>query len=124
MSDTNRTDAQLIEELETLRARVALLEQAETAHQRNDQELLDALVYLESIFDTAHESLLVLDSSLHVKTGNRSFYQTFRTSREETEGRFLWELGAGEWNIPELRVQLEDVLEQNTEVRDLEVKHD
>jgi PAS domain S-box-containing protein len=123
MSDQNRIELELLEELERLRARVAYLEQAENAHRRADAELQDTLVFLEGIVDTAHEGLLVLDSELRVKRANRSFYQVFEAKQEETENQFIYELGNGQWNIPKLRGLLENLLKENTEVRDFEVQH-
>src|SRR5687768_17034418 len=123
MSDQNRIESELLEELERLRARVAYLEQAANAHRRADAELQDTLVFLEGIVDTAHEGLLVLDSNLRVRRANRSFYQVFEAKPEETENQFIYELGNGQWDIPKLRGLLENLLKENTEVRDFEVQH-
>src|SRR5688500_18370274 len=103
MSDISQTNSELLVELESLRARIATLEQAESVHRRNDAELQDSLAYLESIFDTAHECLIVLDTALSVRTANRSFYQAFNINPDQTVGQQLWGLGQGEWDIPELR---------------------
>ena len=44
--------------------------------------------------------------------------------KQETEGHLLYELGNGQWDIPELRRLLEDIIPQHTEFRDFEVTHD
>jgi two-component system, chemotaxis family, CheB/CheR fusion protein len=80
--------------------------------------------YAQSIVETAHESLLVLDQELRVKTVNRTFYKTFRVSPEETEGQFLYDLGNGQWNIPQLRTLLEQVVPRRGSVENFEVDHD
>jgi PAS domain S-box-containing protein len=123
MSDISRTNSELLIELESLRARIAVLEQAETVHRRNDEELQDSLAYLESIFDTAHECLIVLDTTLAVRTANRSFYQAFNINPQQTVGQQIWQLGQGEWNIPELHELLENILKENSEARDFELKY-
>jgi two-component system CheB/CheR fusion protein len=53
---------------------------------------------------------MVLDNDFRVVSANRSFYETFNTSRQETEGCPLYELGNGQWNIPELRELLEKII--------------
>ncbi len=81
------------------------------------------LAYARSIVDTVHEPLLVLDSTLHVKTASRSFYNTFGVFREQTESCLIYDLGDGQWNIPALRTLLEEVLAKNKEFHDYEVRH-
>jgi hypothetical protein len=41
-----------------------------------------------------------LDADLRVKTANRSFYDSFQVSKEETENRLVYDLGDGQWDIP------------------------
>ena len=72
---------------------------------------------------TARAPLLVLDAELRVQTANRAFYDVFATSPAETEGRRLFDLGTGQWNIPALRRLLEEVLPQDQVITDLEVEH-
>src|SRR2546428_680486 len=67
--------------------------------------------YDRAIVETAPQSLLVLDRDLRVKAANRSFYQTFLVSPQETEGRLLHELRNGAWNIPGLRSLLKGALQ-------------
>jgi PAS domain S-box-containing protein len=43
---------------------------------------------------------------------------------EETENRLIYELGDGQWDIPQLRLLLEDVLPKKSIVEDFAVKHD
>lgn len=80
--------------------------------------------YAESIVTTVREPLLVLDSQLHVRSANRSFYETFQVTPAETEGRFLYSLGDGQWDIPALRTLLEEILPRNPSFQDFEVNHD
>jgi hypothetical protein len=59
-----------------------------------------------------------------VDSANRSFYQTFQTAPEEAEGKLLYELGEGQWDIPELRELLEEILPRETVFNDHEVELD
>ena len=66
----------------------------------------DALTYADNIIATLREPFVVLDKSLRVRTANAAFYRDFQVSKEETEGRFVYELGNGQWDIPQLRTLL------------------
>ena len=63
--------------------------------------------YAQNIVDTVREPLLILDATLRVQSANRAFYQTFHVSPSETEGRLIYELGNGQWDIPDLRILLD-----------------
>src|SRR5262245_38974499 len=79
--------------------------------------------YLRSIVDTVREPMLVLNADLRVVSASRSFYRTFDVTPLETEGNLVYELGDGQWNIPELRRLLEDILPSHSEFDDYEVTH-
>jgi two-component system, chemotaxis family, CheB/CheR fusion protein len=80
--------------------------------------------YAEAIVATVREPLIVLDGDLRVRTANSSFYRTFRVVPEETEGRFVFELGGGAWDIPQLRELLEEILPRDTRLENYEVTVD
>lgn len=121
-----------------MRRKVAALEhalrqaeedRAQTMARIDELEHLDALehearLFAERIVHTVREPLVVLDEGLRVKTANRSFCETFRVVAEDTEGRLLFDLGDGQWNIPALKTLLEEVLLKNTLFQDFEVEHD
>jgi PAS domain-containing protein len=67
------------------------------------------------------EPFLVLDDQLRVKTANRRFYETFKVSPEETENRFIYDLGNGQWDIQELRGLLSEVLSNHHPINDFEI---
>lgn len=79
--------------------------------------------YAVDIVDAVREPLLLLDTALRVRFANRAFYRTFRVSREETENRLIYELGNGQWDIPDLRTLLEDVVPKEFELDDFELNH-
>ena len=44
-------------------------------------------------------------------------------NQQETLGKVLYELGNGQWNIPELKNLLEEILPTRSEIRDFKVSH-
>lgn len=80
--------------------------------------------YAEAIIKTMREPFLVLDSALKVQSGNAAFYRTFHVDQSETVNRYLFDLGNAQWNIPELRRMLEDVLFKGAEFQDYEIERD
>ncbi len=68
----------------------------------------------ESIVETMHEPLLVLDGQVHVVLANRSFYRMFQVTPREVEQQLLYHLCNGAWNISELRTLLEEILPERT----------
>ena len=79
--------------------------------------------YSQDIVDTVREPLLMLDKTLRVHSANRAFYQTFQVSAEETEHHLIYELGNGQWDIPDLRRLLEDVVPKSLVFNDFELVH-
>ncbi|WP_077961893.1 PAS domain-containing sensor histidine kinase [Ensifer adhaerens] len=81
--------------------------------------------YIEAqgIVDTVPYPLLLLDQNLRVRTASRAFFSTFKVERDETIGQHIYDLGNGQWDIPELRRLLEEVIPKSTAVVDYEVEH-
>ena len=80
--------------------------------------------YADTIVESAREPILVLDANLQVTAANPAFYRTFDVSSADTEGRLIYELGDGQWNIPKLRELLEEIIPQNSRVDDFEMSHE
>ena len=76
------------------------------------------------IIATVREPLIVLDGDLRVISVNDSFYRTFKVLPPETEGRLIFEVGNRQWDIPRLRILLENILPTNQHFEDFEVEHD
>ena len=89
-----------------------------------EQELRHARDYAEAIIHTTRGPLVILEADLRVHKANKAFYQTFNVPPAETEGRLIYELGDGQWNIPRLRELLKDVVPRNSFFDDFEVTHD
>ena len=92
-------------------------------------DLQSACAFAEAIVNTVREPLVVLDQDLRVIAASRSFYRTFKVDPVGTEGKLLYELGNGEWDIPKLRVLLGKILPEHgvTEagvIEAYEVEHD
>ncbi|MDQ6911345.1 MAG: response regulator [Verrucomicrobiota bacterium] len=83
----------------------------------------DIETYAQDIVDTVREPLLMLDTTLRVRSANRAFYQTFKVTSAETEDRLIYELGNGQWDIPALRTLLEDVIPTSSVFNDFELEH-
>ncbi|WP_285009562.1 PAS domain-containing protein [Pedobacter faecalis] len=113
---TRRKNAEedLIHERELVEGKVA----ERTAQLRESEE------YLDSIVQTIRQGLLVLDSGYRVISANDFFLKTFKVEKRETEGKSLYELGNGQWNITRLKELLERILPTNNPVLDFEVEHD
>src|SRR6187397_3290248 len=79
--------------------------------------------YALNIVDTVREPLLILDTTLRVRSANRAFYQTFHVSSDETENQLIYELGNGQWDIPDLRTLLEDIVPKSSVFNDFELEH-
>jgi two-component system CheB/CheR fusion protein len=62
--------------------------------------------YFMSIVEAVSQPVVVLDDDFRVRTANTGFYDAFKYARQRTEGVSIYELGNGQWNIPELRAAL------------------
>ncbi len=76
------------------------------------------------MFEIARVPMLILNSGLRVLAANNAFYRAFNAHREQTEGRFVYDLGSGQWSIPRLRSLLEETLKTASHIEDFEVEHE
>ena len=84
----------------------------------------DACALAQAIVDTVREPVLAFDKDLRVIAASRSFYSVFKVSPEDTQGRLLYELGDGQWDIPKLRLLLENIIPEQGVMEDYEVEHE
>ena len=122
MQDNKKTKVQLLDEIGRLRDTCATLEKTVLELRRMEAGIRDAQKYAENILDAVREPLLVLDSNLAVLTANHRFFTMFSVTSAETIGRFIYELGGRQWDIPRLRMLLEEVLPSQSELTDYEVE--
>lgn len=67
--------------------------------------------------------MIVLNGDLRVIVASRAFYERFQTDYKDSRDKLFYELGNGEWNIPELRTLLEKVLPEKKTVESFELEH-
>jgi two-component sensor histidine kinase len=84
----------------------------------------DAWVLAHAIVDTVREPLVVLDHELRVIAASRSYYLTFKVDIDDTQGKFLYDLGDGQWDIPQLRLLLGKIVPDKGAMENYEVEHD
>jgi two-component system CheB/CheR fusion protein len=88
------------------------------------QQVEDLYAYNEAIIATVHEPVLILDKNIRIKSANQSFCKIFHVTEEECLGVSLYKLGNSQWNIPQLRELLEDIVPKNIRFHDFEVQHE
>jgi two-component system CheB/CheR fusion protein len=79
--------------------------------------------FAQGIVETVRQPLVVLDAQMRVLQANQAFYQMFAVDPKLTEQSVFFELGNGQWNIPQLRELLSKIFSENSRVKDFEVKH-
>ncbi|NDP26488.1 MAG: response regulator [Flavobacterium sp.] len=117
----------LNEELETSKEEIeSTNEELTTSNQElhaRIQQVEELNNYNGAILSTVHEPVLVLDKDIKIKSANKSFYKTFQVTEAESIGKSLYKLGNSQWNIPGLRVLLEEIVPKNNSFYDFEVVH-
>jgi len=117
----------LNEELETSKEEIESTneELITTNHelQTRIQQVEELYHYNEIILDTIHEPMLILDKNIRIKSANKSFCKTFHISEAESIGISLFKLRNNQWNIPQLRVLMEEIISKNNCFSNFEVKH-
>ncbi len=81
-------------------------------------------MYIKTVVDIVREPILVLDKDLRVLTANETFYRMFQVEKKDTEGKVVYKLGNGQWDIPALRKLLEEILPQNTFFKGFDMTHE
>jgi PAS domain-containing protein len=84
----------------------------------------ESWTYIKTVVDVVRGPILILDKDLRVVAANESFYQTFQVDPKKTEGKIVYELGDGQWDIPSLRKLLDTILPKDTFFKGYEVAHD
>jgi nitrogen-specific signal transduction histidine kinase len=95
-----------------------------TGFRKQFTAVADAWALAQGIVDTVREPVLVLDKELRVIAASRSFYAAFKVRPEDTQGRLLYTLGDGQWDIPKLRVLLEKIIPEQGVMEGYEVEHE
>ena len=78
--------------------------------------------FAQAIIDTVRTPLLVLDSRLSALVASRSYYGMFGGDPASTEGRSLYDLAAGQWDLADLRGRMGEVLNGDATIEDYEIE--
>ncbi|MCB0191180.1 MAG: PAS domain-containing protein [Anaerolineae bacterium] len=105
-------------------AAITAQKHVESELRRLNEELRYARDYARKIIDTLHEGVLVLDENLYVVSANAAFYRQFGVNPQETEGKRVYDLGNGQWDIPQLRRLLEEIIPENSTIEQYDIDHD
>jgi len=89
-----------------------------------EHDLDAARAYAESVIDTVHQPLVVLDRTLRVVSANRAFYRVFGLQPGETVGRSFAAGDGASDRLPGLRDFLELVRAASVPVEDHEIEID
>ncbi|MCX9084984.1 MAG: PAS domain-containing sensor histidine kinase [Candidatus Methanoperedens sp.] len=87
-----------------------------------EEAIRNTLIYTTSLIDSIREPLVILDENMRLKKANLAFYNTFKININENKDKLFYELGNGEWNIPDLRELLETIIPMNIKSRDFEIE--
>ncbi len=81
------------------------------------------MVYYKEITETIREPFIILNKNLNVVTANLAFYRKFKVTKKDTEGKQIYNLGNNQWDAPELRVLLENILPTHRVLNNYAVTH-
>lgn len=76
-----------------------------------------------ALLTTMRESLVILDGQMRIRWANASFYTNFGLKEEETEGRPIYEVAEGQWNIGKVRELFDKVIQGRGRVTGHKVAH-
>ncbi len=95
--------------------------------QKNESKKFDlglwdnSWTYIKNVVDIVREPVLILDKDFKILAANDCFYTSFKVTPKQTEGKIVYELGNGQWDIPSLKKLLEDILPKHTFFKGFEV---
>jgi chemotaxis methyl-accepting protein methylase/signal transduction histidine kinase/chemotaxis response regulator CheB len=84
------------------------------------QQVEELYNYYETILSTIYAPMLILDRDMRVKSTNKSFCKLFNITEAKSKGVSLFNLNNRQWNIPELRDLLHDVIFKNETFQNFE----
>jgi two-component system CheB/CheR fusion protein len=87
-------------------------------------QVKEARDFAEAVIKTLREPLLVLNDDLVVQSANAAFYRVFELEPGQVTGRRVFDVGAHEWNIPELRQLLEKAVSTHEAIINYEIRRE
>lgn len=70
------------------------------------KQLSDMANFAESLIQTIHEPVLLIDKNFIIQSANAAFYNYFKTAQKKTAGYSFFEIGNCQWNIAEFKAQI------------------
>jgi two-component system, chemotaxis family, CheB/CheR fusion protein len=86
------------------------------------QALIEARDYALAVLATVREPLIVLDAQLRIGLANQAYYDLFGGTKEDTEGRQLYETAGEAWADPDLRQALQTASSTANPIVDMEIE--
>jgi two-component system CheB/CheR fusion protein len=81
------------------------------------------MVYYKEITETMREPFIILNKDLTVVSANLAFYRKFKVTKKDTQGKRIYDLGNSQWDAPELRELLENILPTHKVLKNYAVTH-
>jgi signal transduction histidine kinase len=95
-----------------------------TAFRESLNRAIEEREYTKALVNTIADALVIVDADLRVQAANQAFYELFQTSPEKSQGVRFYQLGSGDWDVPQLRTLLDGSLPPNDYLGSLECEHE
>ena len=89
--------------------------------QRRNNDLKELSDFSKAIIETINEPILVLTADMRVQMANKAFYAMFETNIDRTEGHYFFEMEGGQWNMPELKKRVNEIVQKNKSFENCEI---
>jgi two-component system CheB/CheR fusion protein len=89
--------------------------------QRRNTDLKELSDYSKAIVETINEPILVLTPDMKIQMANKAFYAMFKTNIDRCEGHYFFEMDAGQWNMPELKRKISEIVQKNKTFENCEI---
>ena len=89
--------------------------------QRRNNDLKELSDFSKAIIETINEPILVLNSDMKIQMANKAFYAMFKTNIDRTEGHYFFEMEGSQWNMPELKKKLNEIVQKNKSFDNCEI---
>ena len=89
--------------------------------QRRNNDLKEVSDFSKAIIETINEPILALTADMRVQMANKAFYAMFETNIDRTEGHYFFEMEGGQWNMPELKKRVNEIVQKNKSFENCEI---
>jgi PAS domain S-box-containing protein len=95
-----------------------------TAFRESLERAIEEREYTKAVINTIADALVVVDADFRIQAANQAFYALFQTSRDASQGAYFYQLGSGDWDLPQLRALLDGSSPPNEGLTSLECEHE